>query len=218
MISPKATSDWQKWKARLDDPQDPKMVGGTLTDSFSSTPPSVALTENPTPSWLKPFIDYDNHLVHKLEAAVKEIWFNGPYRPEGLAINSRCFLTPGTMEKILENFHLVTTKEILKTRLGNWGYWEDCGEELWSVVDKLRCEMLETREGDGLDKPQEMNERKTDEVVRTSIAPASLANVKPVSLIVPTSSTDPTGPHNIQDTVGAVAWDLDTRLAAGVSR
>ena len=218
MISPKATSDWQKWKARLDDPRDPEMVGDTLTDPFSTTPPSVALPENPTPSCLKPLIDYDNYLVHKLEAAVKEMWFNSPYRPERLAINFRCFLTPGTMEKILENFHLVTTKEILKTRLGNWTYWEDCGEELWSVVDKLRCEMLETRGRDELDKSQEMSERKTDEVVRTSVAPAGLANVKPVPLVVPTSGTDPTGLHNIQDTVGAVAWDLDTRLAAGVSR
>lgn len=218
MISPKASSDWQKWKARLDENSDMVCDTLTLTDPFSTTPPSAALIENSTPSYLKSLVKYDYYLVRKLETAVREMWFNGPYRPEWLAINFHCFLTADTMEKILEDFHLVTTKDILKTRLGNWKYWEHCGEELWSVVDKLRCEMLETRKRDELEKQQEMSEQKTGEIVRIPIAPAGLADMGPVPPVVPTSSTDPTGLHNIQDTVGAVTWDLEARLAAGVSR
>lgn len=216
MASPKATSDWQKWKARLADPQNPEIAGDdTLAAPSCTTPPSAVLTKTPTPSHLKLLMRFDNYLVRTLEAAAMEMWYRGPHRPEWLFMGFRCFLGPGTIEKILVDFHLVTTKEILKTRVGNWKYWEDYGEELWSVVDKLRCEVLETGNRDEPGKQRETHEQKTGEIFRTSLgASAGLVNAKPA----PPSGAESTSLHDIQDTVGAVAWDVDARLAAGVSR
>lgn len=172
------------------EPQPAVNTMAPATDNASSSPPDEQPEADTTPSHLRLLSRDVEQIAKQLESAAYGIRRQHRH-PDDILLSARCFLLPSNIKAITKDFHLVTSKDVLKERMGDWHYWETSGDALWETVERLGREMrsqLETRHEESLAKRREAarEKREADQVKKTRgiLEEAGLAQVKVVRLLV----------------------------------
>ena len=84
--------------------------------------------------------DVDEVVAH-LRVQVRRMRWISQSNPDRLFLSTRCVLSDQEVKNIVQDFHLVTSMDILSQRLVGWRYWDTLGLALWNVVDKISLEM-----------------------------------------------------------------------------
>lgn len=82
-----------------------------------------------------------DEVIAKLKVEVRRMRWTCLSHPDRLFLSTRCVLSDQDAKKITQDFHLVTTVQILEQRLIGWRYWDTLGLTLWDVVNRISMEM-----------------------------------------------------------------------------
>ena len=82
-----------------------------------------------------------DEVIAKLKVEVRRMRWTCQSHPDRLFLSTHCVLSDQDTKKITQDFHLVTTVQILKQRLIGWRYWDTLGLALWDVVNRISMEM-----------------------------------------------------------------------------
>ena len=127
-----------------DTPPDPRPLipssPANLSDMSASE--SVIINESDkTPMWQRLTRKDYPLVIDPLRQAAWHIWFSSPMRPEANFLSVTCFLSERHIKNIVQDFHLLLSKDNLAARLHDWRYWDTDGQALWEAICKIKSDI-----------------------------------------------------------------------------